>query len=39
MDLGLILAAGIAVGTVLLLASIGEIFAERAGVLNLGARA
>jgi general nucleoside transport system permease protein len=36
MDLGLILAAGIAVGTVLLFAAIGEIFAERAGVLNLG---
>jgi simple sugar transport system permease protein len=36
MDLGLIGAAGIATGTVLLFASIGEIFAERAGVLNLG---
>ncbi|MEA2519286.1 MAG: ral nucleoside transport system permease protein [Chloroflexota bacterium] len=36
MDLGLIAAAGIATGTVLLLAAIGEIFAERAGVLNLG---
>jgi simple sugar transport system permease protein len=36
MDLGLIAAAGIATGTVLLFASIGEIFAERAGVLNLG---
>ncbi len=36
MDLGLIVAAGIATGTVLLFAAIGEIFAERAGVLNLG---
>ena len=36
MDLGLIAAAGIATGTVLLFAAIGEIFAERAGVLNLG---
>jgi simple sugar transport system permease protein len=36
MDLGLILAAGIATGTVLLFAAVGEIFAERAGVLNLG---
>jgi len=36
MDLGLIGAAGIGAGTVLLFASIGEIFAERAGVLNLG---
>jgi simple sugar transport system permease protein len=36
MDLGLIAAAGISIGTVLLFASIGEIFAERAGVLNLG---
>ncbi|MEO5941348.1 MAG: ABC transporter permease [Candidatus Limnocylindrales bacterium] len=36
MDLGLIAAAGIAIGTVLLFAAIGEIFAERAGVLNLG---
>jgi simple sugar transport system permease protein len=36
MDFTLILAAGIATGTVLLFASIGEIFAERAGVLNLG---
>ena len=31
-----ILAAGIATGTVLLFAAVGEIFAERAGVLNLG---
>jgi simple sugar transport system permease protein len=36
MDLTLILAAGIASGTVLLFAAVGEIFAERAGVLNLG---
>ena len=35
-DLTLILAAGIASGTVLLFAAIGEVFAERAGVLNLG---
>jgi ABC-type uncharacterized transport system permease subunit len=31
-----ILAAGVASGTILLFAAIGEIFAERAGVLNLG---
>ena len=36
MDFGLILAAGVATGTVLLFAAIGEIYAERAGVLNLG---
>lgn len=36
MDLVIILQAGIATGTVLLFATIGEIFAERAGVLNLG---
>ena len=36
MDLGLIAAAGVSTGTVLLFAAIGEIFAERAGVLNLG---
>lgn len=36
MDFSLILAAGIATGTVLLFAAVGEIFAERAGVLNLG---
>ena len=36
MDLGLIAAAGLATGTVLLFAAIGEIFAERAGILNLG---
>ena len=35
-DLTLILAAGVASGTILLFAAIGEIFAERAGVLNLG---
>src|SRR4051812_19231641 len=36
MDPILILAAGVATGTVFLFAAIGEIFAERAGVLNLG---
>jgi simple sugar transport system permease protein len=36
MDISLLLAAGIATGTVLLFAAVGEIFAERAGVLNLG---
>jgi ABC-type uncharacterized transport system permease subunit len=36
MDPIIILQAGIASGTVLLFATIGEIFAERAGVLNLG---
>jgi len=36
MDLIIILHAGIASGTVLLFATIGEIFAERSGVLNLG---
>jgi general nucleoside transport system permease protein len=36
MDLGLIAAAGLATGTVILFAAIGEILAERAGVLNLG---
>jgi simple sugar transport system permease protein len=36
MDLQLIIAAGIAVGTVLLFAALGEILAERSGVLNLG---
>ena len=35
-DLQLILAAGVASGTILLFAAVGEIFAERAGVLNLG---
>ena len=36
MDLTHVLAAGVPTGTVLLFAAIGEIFAERAGVLNLG---
>jgi simple sugar transport system permease protein len=36
MDFVIIVSAGVAAGTVLLFASIGEIFAERAGVLNLG---
>ena len=36
MNLELALAAGIASGTVLLFAAIGELFAERAGVINLG---
>jgi ABC-type uncharacterized transport system permease subunit len=36
MDLTNILAAGVTSGTVLLFAAIGEIFAERSGVLNLG---
>ncbi len=36
MDLVIILQAGVASGTVLLFATIGEIFTERAGVLNLG---
>ncbi len=36
MDLTTILAAGIATGTILLFAALGEIFAERSGVLNLG---
>jgi simple sugar transport system permease protein len=36
MDLQQIAVAGIAAGTVLLFAAIGEILAERAGVLNLG---
>jgi len=35
-DLIIILQAGVASGTVLLFATIGEIFAERSGVLNLG---
>jgi len=35
-DLALIGAAGVASGTILLFAAVGEIFAERAGVLNLG---
>jgi simple sugar transport system permease protein len=36
MDLQLIMAAGIGVGTILLFAAVGEILAERSGVLNLG---
>ncbi len=36
MDLIIILQAGVATGTVLLFATIGEIFAERSGVMNLG---
>lgn len=36
MDLVIILQAGVASGTVLLFATIGELYAERSGVLNLG---
>jgi general nucleoside transport system permease protein len=36
MDLTSILAAGVASGTIFAFAAIGEIFAERSGVLNLG---
>lgn len=36
MDLLIIMQAGVASGTVLLFASLGEIFAERSGVMNLG---
>jgi simple sugar transport system permease protein len=36
MDLIIILQAGVASGTVLLFATLGELFAERSGVLNLG---
>ena len=36
MNLEIILHAGIATGTILLFASIGELLAERSGVLNLG---
>lgn len=36
MNLEIILHAGMATGTILLFASIGEIFAERSGILNLG---
>lgn len=36
MDFILILQAGVASGTVLLFATLGEVFAERSGVLNLG---
>jgi len=35
-DFTLVLAAGVASGTILLFAAIGEIFAERSGILNLG---
>ena len=36
MDWIIILQAGVASGTVLLFATLGEIFAERSGVMNLG---
>jgi len=36
MDAIIILQAGVATGTILLFATIGELFAERSGVLNLG---
>ena len=36
MDLVVIAAAGVGAGTILLFAAVGEIFAERAGVINLG---
>ncbi|HNB50902.1 MAG TPA: ABC transporter permease, partial [Anaerolineales bacterium] len=36
MNLEIILHAGLATGTILLFAAIGEVFAERSGVLNLG---
>ncbi len=36
MDLIIVLQAGVASGTVLLFATLGEIFCERAGVINLG---
>jgi general nucleoside transport system permease protein len=36
MDFTTILAAGVTSGTIILFAAIGEIFAERSGVLNLG---
>ena len=36
MDLLVVLQAGVATGTVLLFATLGEIFAERSGVMNLG---
>jgi simple sugar transport system permease protein len=36
MDLLIVLQAGVASGTVLLFATLGEIFAERSGVMNLG---
>jgi simple sugar transport system permease protein len=36
MNIEIILHAGLATGTILLFASIGEIFAERSGIINLG---
>lgn len=36
MDLMIILQAGVGTGTILLFATLGELFAERSGVLNLG---
>ena len=36
MDWIIILQAGVGTGTVLLFATVGELFAERSGVLNLG---
>jgi general nucleoside transport system permease protein len=36
MDWTLLIAAGVATGTVLLFAAVGELFAERSGILNLG---
>jgi len=36
MNLEIILHAGLATGTILLFAAIGEVFAERSGILNLG---
>jgi len=36
MDLIVILQSGVATGTVLLFATLGEIFSERAGIINLG---
>jgi len=36
MDLLIVLASGVATGTVLLYATVGEIFSERSGILNLG---
>ena len=36
MDLIIVLQAGVTTGTILLFATLGEIFAERAGVMNLG---